>query len=169
MSELSTEQQAALDAYWNAKTREEEKEAYARMRNLGFPASYGEADSRITAIALAEAHGLGCSGLRGPSGTGAGPSGPLIQVGPPDFPDSMLAIALDTNRDLARAVASLMLLMEQQHGRERLLEELVRDCQNDLAAYLPPDSGISKREVISKLLSRLDGPQARKAMGAGRE
>lgn len=91
---------------------------------------------------------------------------PLIQVGPPEFPESMLAMALDTNRDLACAVASLTFQMEQERGRQRLLKELVRDCQNDLAAYLPPDSGISKREVISKLLSRLDGPQARKAMGA---
>lgn len=48
-----------------------------------------------------------------------------------------------------------------------LLEALVRDCQHDLAAWMPPDSGVSDRDVIRRLLMRLDGPQARKAMGDG--
>lgn len=41
------------------------------------------------------------------------------------------------------------------------LEQLVRDCQRDLGIYLVPDSGVTDRQVINKLLSRLDGPQAR--------
>lgn len=40
----------------------------------------------------------------------------------------------------------------------------VKDCQRDLAEYLPPDSGISDREIINRLLDRLDGPQAREAL-----
>jgi hypothetical protein len=45
------------------------------------------------------------------------------------------------------------------------LERLVKDCQRDLAKYLVPDSGISDRQVINMLLHRLDGPQAREALG----
>jgi hypothetical protein len=48
-----------------------------------------------------------------------------------------------------------------------LLRCLVRDCQNDIAAWMPPDSGLSDQEVIRKLLVRLDGPQGREAMGDG--
>lgn len=44
------------------------------------------------------------------------------------------------------------------------LIRLVKDCQQDLAQYLPPDSGITKDEIISRLLARLDGPQAREAL-----
>lgn len=44
------------------------------------------------------------------------------------------------------------------------LHGLVQDCQRDLARYLVPDSGISPEQVISQLLDRLDGPQAREAM-----
>lgn len=46
-----------------------------------------------------------------------------------------------------------------------LLIQLVRDCQADLAAYLPPD-GVSAHETLSRLLGRLDGPQAREALAA---
>lgn len=49
--------------------------------------------------------------------------------------------------------------------RIHLLTKLVKDCIGDLAAYLPPDSGISANDVVSTLLGRLDGPQARKALG----
>lgn len=45
------------------------------------------------------------------------------------------------------------------------LRRLVYDCRSDLVKYLVPDSGISEKEVISRLLARLDGPQAREAMG----
>ena len=44
------------------------------------------------------------------------------------------------------------------------LEKLVQDCQNDLAAWIVPDSGISDHDVLSTLLGRLDGPQARAAI-----
>lgn len=44
------------------------------------------------------------------------------------------------------------------------LKSLIRDCQSDLAKYLPSDSGISEKEIISMLLERLDGPQAREAL-----
>lgn len=45
-----------------------------------------------------------------------------------------------------------------------MLETLVRDCQRDLGIYLVPNSGVTDRQVINKLLSRLDGPQAREAV-----
>ena len=45
------------------------------------------------------------------------------------------------------------------------LRELVIDCQADLAAWIVPDSGISECTVIGQLLQRLDGPQARAALG----
>lgn len=44
------------------------------------------------------------------------------------------------------------------------LEQLVRDCQRDLGIYLVPNSGVTDRQVINKLLSRLDGLQAREAL-----
>jgi hypothetical protein len=50
-------------------------------------------------------------------------------------------------------------------GRVGLLEALVWDCRRDLADWLPPDSGVPDREVLRRLLARLDGPQARQAMG----
>jgi hypothetical protein len=34
--------QAALSAYWTAESREKERAAYAHLRKLGHPASYGE-------------------------------------------------------------------------------------------------------------------------------
>ncbi len=37
-----TKLQAACNAYWNARTREEERTAYRRLRELGVPPSYGE-------------------------------------------------------------------------------------------------------------------------------
>lgn len=42
MIEATPEMQAALDAFHDAKTRDEERVAYARMRALGFPPAYGE-------------------------------------------------------------------------------------------------------------------------------
>lgn len=45
------------------------------------------------------------------------------------------------------------------------LRQLVKDCQRELAQYLPPGSGVTKDEVINRLLERLDGPQAREALG----
>lgn len=47
---------------------------------------------------------------------------------------------------------------------ENKLKQLVKDCQSDLAKYLVPDSGITEKEIISQLLERLDGPQAREAL-----
>jgi hypothetical protein len=38
--DLTPEQQAALDAYWAAKTPQAEREAYARMMALGMPDAY---------------------------------------------------------------------------------------------------------------------------------
>lgn len=64
------------------------------------------------------------------------------------------------------AAAEIDRLTAEQDRRVEQLEALVRDCQADLASYLPPDSGITEKEVIGTLLSRLDGPQARRALGA---
>ena len=40
VGELTEEQRAALADYWAARTRDEEKAAYARMMALGMPDSY---------------------------------------------------------------------------------------------------------------------------------
>lgn len=40
------------------------------------------------------------------------------------------------------------------------LEAIIRDCQDVLTAYLPPD-GMSRKDAISCLLEILDGPRAR--------
>lgn len=47
---------------------------------------------------------------------------------------------------------------------KKKLQRLVKDCQQELAKYLVPNSGISDREVINALLQRLDGPQAMEAL-----
>lgn len=61
-----------------------------------------------------------------------------------------------------------MTVTEQERERDvsqaEKLIRLVKDCQKDLAQYLPPDSGVTKDEVIARLLERLDGPQAREAL-----
>lgn len=53
---------------------------------------------------------------------------------------------------------------ERKMGQHEKLRRLVMDCQKDLAQYLPPDSGVTKDEIISRLLARLDGTQAREAL-----
>jgi hypothetical protein len=45
------------------------------------------------------------------------------------------------------------------------MKKLIWDCQKDIAAYLPPTSGISEDELLQMLISRLDGSQAREALG----
>ena len=45
------------------------------------------------------------------------------------------------------------------------MRRLIEDCRRDLHDYLEPDCGISDREIIIALLYRLDGPQARDALG----
>jgi hypothetical protein len=37
--------QRAVEAYWKAETPEEQRTAYAELRRVGMPASYGESDS----------------------------------------------------------------------------------------------------------------------------
>ncbi|WP_164867054.1 hypothetical protein [Sinorhizobium meliloti] len=45
------------------------------------------------------------------------------------------------------------------------MKQLISDCQKDIAAYLPPDSGISEHELVKMLIARLDGRQAKQALG----
>lgn len=47
------DQQAALAAYWSAETPQAERDAYARMRELGMPASYGE-DAVVSEMSIPE-------------------------------------------------------------------------------------------------------------------
>jgi hypothetical protein len=48
--------------------------------------------------------------------------------------------------------------MERAMSQTAKLIRLVKDCQQDLAQYLPPDSAMTKDQLISRLLARLDGP-----------
>ncbi|MDW9908876.1 hypothetical protein GOB14_11860 [Sinorhizobium meliloti] len=48
--------------------------------------------------------------------------------------------------------------------REKM-KKLIWDCQQDIAAYLPPESGISEQELLQMLIARLDGSQAKEALG----
>jgi len=45
------------------------------------------------------------------------------------------------------------------------MKQLIWDCQKDIAAYLPPESGISEHELLQMLIARLDGRQAKEALG----
>lgn len=69
--------------------------------------------------------------------------------------------AIDLSNDL---LARLDELREENSS----LKNLVKDCQTDLAKYIVPDSGITEKEVISRLLYRLDGPQSRAALKEGK-
>jgi len=44
--------------------------------------------------------------------------------------------------------------------------KVITDCQDLLAAWIVPDSGITDQTVLNDLLGILDGPQARKALTA---
>ncbi|WP_373413726.1 hypothetical protein [Ensifer aridi] len=45
------------------------------------------------------------------------------------------------------------------------MQKLIEDCQKDIAAYLPPESGITDYELLQRLITRLDGRQAKDALG----
>lgn len=45
------------------------------------------------------------------------------------------------------------------------MKQLISDCQKNIAAYLPPDSGISEHELLQMLIARIDGSQAKEALG----
>lgn len=47
------------------------------------------------------------------------------------------------------------------------MRKLIQDYQRDIAAYLAPESGISERQLLQQLASRLDGQQAQDALGNG--
>ncbi|MFQ6242675.1 hypothetical protein [Sinorhizobium meliloti] len=44
------------------------------------------------------------------------------------------------------------------------MKQLIWDCQKDIAAYLPPASGISEHQLVKMLIARLDGSQAKEAL-----
>ena len=52
---------------------------------------------------------------------------------------------------------------EDDHGRRTEMKQLIWDCQKDIAAYLPDESGISEHELVQMLIARLDGSQAKEA------
>ncbi|MCK3784944.1 hypothetical protein KEM44_04930 (plasmid) [Sinorhizobium meliloti] len=45
------------------------------------------------------------------------------------------------------------------------MKKLIEDCERDIAACLHPESGIPERHLLQQLLSRLDGQQAKEALG----
>ncbi|QQF02421.1 hypothetical protein [Sinorhizobium meliloti] len=44
------------------------------------------------------------------------------------------------------------------------MKQLISDCQKDVAAYLPNESGITEHELLQMLIARLDGSQAKEAL-----
>lgn len=42
------------------------------------------------------------------------------------------------------------------------MKKLIWDCQKDIAAYLPDESGISEHELVQMLIARLEGARRRK-------
>lgn len=72
---------------------------------------------------------------------------------------------LDRARERGELSEEERLALISPSSETALLRQLVLDCQADLAAYLPPDSGIGAYDVVNTLLGRLDGPQARAALG----
>ncbi|MCA1371754.1 hypothetical protein I6F15_31350 [Bradyrhizobium sp. BRP14] len=45
------------------------------------------------------------------------------------------------------------------------MQKLIEDCQMEIAAYLPPESGITDYELLQRLIACLDGRQAKDALG----
>ena len=45
------------------------------------------------------------------------------------------------------------------------MKQLIWDCQKDIAKYLPDESGITEHQLLQQLLDRLDGQQAKEALG----
>ncbi|AEH83215.1 hypothetical protein [Sinorhizobium meliloti] len=49
-------------------------------------------------------------------------------------------------------------------GKEKM-KQLIWDCQKDIAADPPPESGISEHGLLQMLIARLHGRQAKEALG----
>ncbi|WEX91454.1 hypothetical protein PZN02_006239 (plasmid) [Sinorhizobium garamanticum] len=47
------------------------------------------------------------------------------------------------------------------------MKRLIRDCQKDIAEYLPPESDITEHQVVQRLINRLEGPQNLRCRSAG--
>jgi hypothetical protein len=45
------------------------------------------------------------------------------------------------------------------------MKQLIWDCQKGISASLPPESGISEHQLLQRLMTRLDGLQAKDALG----
>ncbi|MGK9286397.1 hypothetical protein [Sinorhizobium meliloti] len=45
------------------------------------------------------------------------------------------------------------------------MKKLIWDCHKEIAAYLPNESGITEHELLQMLIARLDGSQAKEALG----
>lgn len=45
------------------------------------------------------------------------------------------------------------------------MKKLIEDCQRDIAEYLPSESGVTEHQLLQRLMFRLDGPQAKDALG----
>jgi hypothetical protein len=45
------------------------------------------------------------------------------------------------------------------------MKMLFEDCQREIAAFLPPYSGITEHQLLQRLMTRLDGCQAKDALG----
>jgi hypothetical protein len=43
------------------------------------------------------------------------------------------------------------------------MNKLIEDCQREIAAYLPPESGTTEHQLLQGLVSRHDGCQAKDA------
>ena len=85
--------------------------------------------------------------------------------------DHAIALAASV-RDLREQYSDTLLRLEKAEAERDAAVRLIRNCQDDLATWIVPDSGISDHDVLNTLLGRLDGPEARaaiKAEGAKRE
>lgn len=74
-----------------------------------------------------------------------------------------------SNEALIQQIRALAAAEAELDAAKRALAEmrkLITDCQDDLATWIVPDSGISDHQVLNTLLGRLDGPQSRAALAA---
>jgi hypothetical protein len=77
----------------------------------------------------------------------------------------------ETSEDLRLVLAADEAEIEQMRQEleavrvgEKALRSLVLDLQHDLAEWIVPDSAISNKDILSRILVRLDGSQSRAAL-----
>ena len=78
--------------------------------------------------------------------------------------DRQLAAAQREARAFYALSEERMGIIQATRSQLETARQLIKDCQDDLAWWIVPDSRITDEEVLNTLLGRLDGSQGRAAL-----